>query len=123
MSVDPINLAAFLGMALPDLLAFLLHECKFGRVALCQPFSHGKGEHLNQQAAMLGVGVVLELVEILSYFQHVKLANHVSKATDPDALRAYALSSAARAAYDAANAAGRRCTELGSRCYEAPIKQ
>lgn len=47
----------------------------------------------------------------------------LSKATDPDALRAYALSSAARAAYDAANAAGRRCTELGSRCYEAPIKQ
>jgi hypothetical protein len=47
----------------------------------------------------------------------------LSKATDPDALRAYALSSAARAAYSAANAAGRRCTELGSECYEAPIKQ
>lgn len=47
----------------------------------------------------------------------------ISKATDPEALKAYAQSSAARNISTAANAAGRRCTELGKECYVTPIKQ
>lgn len=47
----------------------------------------------------------------------------LSKASDPDALRAFALSSAARKLSRDADAAGQRCVELGRECYQAPIKR
>lgn len=45
----------------------------------------------------------------------------LSKVTDADALSAYVQSSVARKLLKDARAAGLRCVELGSRCYEVPV--
>lgn len=47
----------------------------------------------------------------------------ISKASDTDALKAYAMSSASRGLSNTAEAAGLRCEELKIECYRAPIKQ
>jgi hypothetical protein len=50
---------------------------------------------------------------------HVQL----SKVTDLDALVAYVQSSVARKRLTDARAAGVRCIELGTRCYQEPVDQ